>query len=246
MKEMLFKKSAPVYKRVILKLSGESLKDGKVFYSAKAAEFIAEEIKSILEIKVQVGIVIGGGNVIRGHELEKQGIHRSIADNMGMVITINNALFLQDILEKKGINTRVQSAIEVKKFSELYIPRRAIRHFEKERVVILAGGTGNAYCTTDNAAVIRAYELRADAVLKGTKVDGLFNKDPFIDSAAKLIPKISHKEMFKFGFEKIIDNQAIGIIIDAKDKIPIHIFNIFKKGNLRRVVCGEKIGSKVY
>ncbi|OHA13322.1 MAG: hypothetical protein A2909_00370, partial [Candidatus Tagabacteria bacterium RIFCSPLOWO2_01_FULL_39_11] len=241
---------SPIYKRVILKISGEALKlkqsfinieDAELsiskqsFVSAKAAEFIAEEIKPVLGLGVQIGIVVGGGNVVRGCELEKQGFSRDVADNMGMTATIINAQALQDVLERKyGIVTRVQSAVEIKRFVEPYIPRRALRHFEKNRVVILAGGTGNDYCTTDNAAVTRAYELRADAVLKGTKVNGLYDKDPVYYKTAKLIPKISYQEFLKAGFSGIIDNQAIGIIIDAKEKIPIHIFNIFTKGNFYR------------
>lgn len=234
----------PIYKRIILKLTGEALKEmGGEALNVDAADFIAKEIKSIVDLGVEVGVVIGGGNFIRGDELQKRGVEKVVADCMGMLATVINGLGLQHVLEKVSLTTRVLSALEVKEVAELYIRRRAIRHLEKKRVVIMAGGTGNPNFTTDTAAILRASEIGADAILKGTKVRGIFGSDPVENPGAKFIAKISYAEALRKRL-KIIDSTAITLAMDKYPK-PIHVFKIFEAGNLRRIIMGENIGSVI-
>lgn len=235
----------PIYKRIILKITGEAFSslEQALNIDISAAEKVADEIEKAHKLGIQIGVVIGGGNIVRGRDF--QNINRATADYMGMAGTIINALFLQEILEKRDLAVRTQTAIEIKTFAEPYIPRRASRHMEKNRLVILACGTGLPYCSTDYTAMLRAYELNADAVLKGTKVDGLYTDDPKKKSA-KIIPEISYQEAQKAGLKNIIDNSALGLVNDSPRKIPLHIFNIFKKGNLVSILLGKEIGSKIY
>jgi len=229
------------YKRVLVKLTGEAFKkkDSQHTLHMYAAEKIAKEIISAHEKGIEIAIVVGGGNIVRGRELGN--IQRVVADQMGMLATIINALYLQEILEKSDKEVRTLSAINVKDFTEPFIRKRAIRHLEKGRIVIFAGGTGNPYFSTDQAAIVRALEIKADAVFKGTKVDGIY-KTP---RSKKIFTEISCKEIQKLHLEEIIDNTALSLIIQSKEKLPIHVFNIFEKGNLLKVLQGEKIGTKI-
>ncbi len=240
--------SAPLYKRVILKITGEAFSRNERSLNMHAAEKVADEIEAAYKLGLQIGVVVGGGNIARGRDL--QNIDRASADHMGMLATVINAIFLQEILEKRNIITRTQTAIEMKALAEPYIPRRAIRHMEKRRIVILACGTGHPFCSTDYTAMLRAYELNAEAILKGTKVEGLYTHDPKLEKKiAKLIPEISYQDALKSNVKDIMDNAAFGLVRDNARKIPLHIFNIIgekNKGNLKRILLGEKIGSKIY
>jgi uridylate kinase len=233
----------PVYKRILLKLSGESL-CGKKGYGidTQKINFIAKEIAEIKELGVQVAIVIGGGNIFRGKEGSEKGVDRVSADYMGMLATVINALALQDSLEKLNIETRVQTAIEMKAIAEPYIRRRAIRHLERNRIVILASGTGNPYFTTDTAASLRAIELNAQAILKATKVDGVYESDPLKNSKAVKFKNISFLEILNKGL-KVMD--ATSVTLCMENNIPIIVFNLNTIGNIKRVVFGEKIGTIV-
>jgi len=233
----------PVYKRILLKLGGESL-CGKKGYGidTQKINFIAKEIAEIKELGVQVAIVIGGGNIFRGQEGSEKGVDRVSADYMGMLATVINALALQDSLEKLNIETRVQTAIEMKAIAEPYIRRRAIRHLEKNRIVILASGTGNPYFTTDTAASLRAIELNAQAILKATKVDGVYESDPLKNSKAVKFKNISFLEILNKGL-KVMD--ATSVTLCMENNIPIIVFNLNTIGNIKRVVFGEKIGTIV-
>ncbi len=239
---MVTKKKA-VYKRVLLKLSGEALL-GKQSSGVdpEVANFIADEIKSLAGLKVQVCIVIGGGNIFRGLEASSKGMDRTSADYMGMLATVINSLALQSALEMRGIPTRVQSSIEMREIAEPFIQRRAIRHLEKGRIVIFAGGTGNPYFTTDTAASLRAMEMNADVIMKATKVDGVYDSDPVKNKNAVMFKKISYIDVLTKNL-KVMDATAISLCRD--NNLPIVVFNMQKKGNIRRTICGEKIGTYV-
>ena len=233
----------PVYKRVLLKLGGESFSGEKGFgIDIKKINFISQQLAEIRELGVEIAIVIGGGNIFRGKEGSAIGINRVSADYMGMLATIINALALQDSLEKLGIETRVQTAIEMKAVAEPYIRRRAMRHLEKNRVVILASGTGNPYFTTDTAASLRAIELNAEAVLKATKVDGIYESDPMINKEAVKFNKLGFLEFLNKGL-KVMDATSISLCME--NNIPVIVFNLNLNGNIKRVILGEKIGTIV-
>jgi uridylate kinase len=234
---------APVYKRILRKLSGESLTGEKEFgIESEVLNRFAQEVEKAHNSGVQIGIVIGGGNIFRGLSEKAKEMDRVQADNMGMLATIINSLALQDVLEKKNIHTRVMSAIEMPKVAEPFIRRRAIRHLEKSRVVIFAGGTGNPYFTTDTAAVLRAIEIEADVIVKGTRVDGVYNDDPEKVKDAFKFNNISYMEIVKRGL-KVMDTTAITLSMD--NKLPIIVFNFNKEDNLNRLVMGESVGTKV-
>lgn len=233
----------PVYKRILLKLSGEALMGSQSFgIDEGVVARIADEIGDICELGVELAIVIGGGNIIRGVAASDRGLDRVTGDHMGMLATVINALALQDSLEKRGINTRVQTAIEIRDVAEPFIRRRAIRHLEKGRVVIFAGGTGNPYFTTDSAAGLRANEIHAEVLLKGTNVDGVYTADPAHDSSAELLREISYQQLLERNL-RVMDTAAISLCRD--NDIPIIVFRLLESGNLRRVVCGESVGSIV-
>ncbi|MBF88317.1 MAG: UMP kinase [Candidatus Marinimicrobia bacterium] len=235
--------SKPVYGRILLKLSGEILAGDKGFgVDPKTAKSLASEIKSAKNLGVDIGIVIGGGNIIRGELAEIQGMDRVSADYLGMLATIINAITLQDALEKESCETRTLSALSISQLAEPYIRRRAIRHLDKGRVIILAGGTGNPYFSTDTAAVLRATEIEANAVIKGTKVDGVYNKDPMIYEDAKRFDSINYKTVIAEDL-KIMDMTAVAMA--RENKLPIVIFDVNNRGNLVKILCGEKIGTSV-
>ncbi len=233
----------PVFKRILLKLSGEALA-GKEGYGLdpNIINSIAAQIKEIKDLGVEIAIVIGGGNIYRGIAASAQGMDRSTADYMGMLATVMNSLCLQDALEKRGLFTRVQSAIEMEKICEPYIRRRAIRHLEKGRLVIFAAGTGNPYFTTDTTAALRAIESCSDIILKATKVDGVYCSDPFINANAQKFDSLCYLDVIKKGL-KVMDTTAITLCME--NKIPIIVFNMTKEGNLKKIVCGENIGTIV-
>lgn len=233
-----------MYQRIILKLSGEALLGNlKYGIDLESIEKNADEIKEVCNLGIQLGIVIGGGNIWRGLEGEKGNIDRTTADYMGMLATVINALALQSSLESSGLNTRVQTAIEMKEIAEPYIRRRAMRHLEKGRVVIFAAGIGNPYFTTDTTAALRAMEIEAEVILKATKVDGVYDKDPLKYPEAKKFSQISYLQAINLGL-KIMDTTALSLCMD--NKIPIIVFNFFKPGNLKKVVCGEDVGTKIW
>ena len=231
------------YKRVLLKLSGEALQGSKSYgIDPEFLRRLAQEIKKVVDLGVEVAIVIGGGNIFRGVSGATQGMDRATADYMGMLATVMNALALQDALEKEGLQTRVLTAIEMREIAEPYIRRRAIRHLEKGRVVIFGAGTGNPFFTTDTAAALRAAEINADVLLKATKVDGIYTTDPEKDKNAKKLDKLSYKEVITNGI-KVMDSAAVSLCME--NRIPIVVFDVRKPGNLERVVKGESIGSLV-
>ncbi len=231
------------YKRVLLKLSGEALTLPKGFgIDLKVLRSIAEELKEVHEAGVELAIVIGGGNIFRGTGGEAGGIDRASADYMGMLATVMNAIALQDSLEKIGTHTRVLSAIEIQKVVEPYIRRRATRHLEKSRIVILAAGTGNPFFSTDTAAALRAMEIRADVILKATKVDGVFDSDPLKNPDAKMFDHLSFLEVLNKKL-RVMDSTSISLCME--NQLPIIVFNLFKRGNIKRVIQGEKIGTVV-
>ena len=233
----------PVYGRILLKLSGEALMGSQPFgIDEKVVAAIADEVRDVHSLGVEIAVVVGGGNIIRGLAASHRGIDRVTGDHMGMLATVINALALQDALEKRGVPTRVQSAIDINTVAEPFIRRRAIRHLEKKRVVIFAAGTGNPYFTTDSAAALRANEIHAEILLKATKVDGLYTADPHKDPNAVLLPSVSYQEILERGLE-VMDTAAIALCRD--NKLPIGIFEMMTPGNIRRVVCGERIGSIV-
>jgi uridylate kinase len=232
------------YKRVLLKLSGEALMGDQGFgIDPHVVARIASEVKDIHDLGVQVAIVIGGGNIFRGIKASAEGFDRVTADHMGMLATVINALAIQDALEKMDVYTRVLSAIEMRQVAEMYIRRRAIRHLEKRRVVIFAAGTGNPYFSTDTTAALRAMEIKAEVILKATKVDGIYDADPVKVANAKLYAEIAYMDVLTQGLG-VMDTTAISLCMD--NKVPIIVFNIKTKGNIRRVIEGEKIGSLVY
>ncbi|ADY74056.1 uridylate kinase [Desulfurobacterium thermolithotrophum DSM 11699] len=231
------------YKRVLLKLSGEALQGANSYgIDPEFLRRLAQEIKSVVELGVEVAIVIGGGNIFRGVSGATQGMDRATADYMGMLATVINALALQDALEKEDLQTRVLTAIEMREIAEPYIRRRAIRHLEKGRVVIFGAGTGNPFFTTDTAAALRAAEINADVLLKATKVDGIYTADPEKDKNAKKLDKLSYKEVITNGI-KVMDSAAVSLCME--NQIPIVVFDVRKPGNLEKVVKGKSIGSLV-
>jgi uridylate kinase len=235
--------SDPVYRRVLLKLSGEALMGEQAFGIDPAVTTqIAREIGGIQELGVQAAVVIGGGNLFRGLAASAKGMDRATADYMGMLATVINALALQDALEQIGVPTRVASAIEMRAVAEPFIRRRAVRHLEKGRVVIFAAGTGNPYFTTDTAAALRAMEMKADVILKGTKVDGIYTADPLVDRSATKFTEISYLKVLERGL-KVMDATAISLCMD--NKLPIVVFNLRTPGNVRRVITGEPVGTTV-
>lgn len=232
-----------VYKRILLKLSGEALAGSQgTGINAQVIAQIAQDVKAAFDTGVQIGVVIGGGNIFRGVAASAQGMDRASSDYMGMLATCINALALQDAFEKAGIPTRVQSAIEMAEIAEPYIRRRAIRHLEKGRLVIFGAGTGNPYFTTDTAASLRAMEINAEVIMKATKVDGIYDKDPKKHTDAKKYDEISYIEVLKQGLQ-VMDSTAISLCMD--NKLPILTFDMGKAGNVLKAVCGENIGTVV-
>ncbi len=233
----------PAYKRILLKLSGEALMGEQgLGIDPNVVDRLAREIKSVVDLGVQVGVVIGGGNIFRGLSASARGMDRVQADYMGMLATVINALALQDYLERYNVYTRVQSAIKMEEVAEPFIRRRAIRHLEKGRVVIFAAGTGNPYFTTDTAASLRAIEIEADVILKGTKVDGVYDSDPALNKNAKRYETLTYMDIVRQGL-KVMDATAATLCMD--NSLPIIVYNITVPGNLRRIVLGENIGTKV-
>ena len=234
---------SPRYGRVLLKLSGEALMGEQQFGIDPAVTTqIAKDIAEIQGLGVQVAVVIGGGNLFRGLAASAKGMDRATADYMGMLATVINGLALQDALEHVGINTRVASAIEMRAVAEPFIHRRAVRHLEKGRVVVFAAGTGNPYFTTDTAAALRAMEMKADVIMKGTKVDGIYTADPMLNPTATKYDNISYLQVLAKGL-KVMDATAISLCMD--NKLPIVVFNLRTPGNLRRVIMGEAVGTTV-
>jgi len=234
---------SPVYKRILLKLSGEALMGDQQFgVDPAVASRIARDVGEIQGLGVETAIVIGGGNIFRGLAASARGMDRATADYMGMLATVINALALQDALEQHAVNTRVVTAIEMRAVAEPFIRRRAIRHLEKGRVVIFAGGTGNPYFTTDTAAALRAMEIKAEVILKGTKVDGVYTADPMLDRTATKYSTISYLQVLERQL-KVMDATAISLCMD--NKLPIVVFNLREGGNIRKVVLGDPIGTTV-
>lgn len=235
--------NAPKYRRILLKISGEILA-GEQGYGIHPAvlDSLADEIGSVVSLGVEVAVVIGGGNIFRGIAASANGMERASADYMGMLATMLNALALQNTLERKGITTRVQSAIEMRQLAEGYIRRRAIRHLEKKRVVIFAGGTGNPYFSTDTAAALRAMEIGAQVIMKGTKVDGIYEADPVTHPQAKMFAELPFLSILNKNL-KVMDSTAITLCMD--NNLPLIVFNLKEPGNLKRLVQGDKIGTLV-
>ena len=233
----------PAYRRIVLKLSGEALA-GSLGYGIDppVLDRIGAEVREVADLGVQLAIVIGGGNIFRGVAASAGGMDRATADYMGMLATIINALALQDSLEKAGVQTRVLSAIEMRAVAEPYIRRRAIRHLEEGRVVIFAAGTGNPFFTTDTAGALRAVEIGADAIIKATKVDGVYSADPNIDPAARRLERLTYIEVLNRGLG-VMDTTAISLCMD--NKLPIVVFDLMRAGNIKRIVLGEPVGSVV-
>jgi uridylate kinase len=233
----------PAFRRIVLKLSGEALA-GSLGYGIDppVLDRIGEEVREVADLGVQLAIVIGGGNIFRGVAASAGGMDRATADYMGMLATIINALALQDSLEKAGVQTRVLSAIEMRAVAEPYIRRRAIRHLEKGRVVIFAAGTGNPFFTTDTAGALRAVEIGADAIIKATKVDGVYSADPKVDPAARRLDRLTYIEVLNRGLG-VMDTTAISLCMD--NKLPIVVFDLMRAGNIKRIVLGEPVGSIV-
>jgi len=234
---------APVFTRIVLKLSGESLQGPQGFgIHAQTVHSIAREVKEVSELGVQVAIVVGGGNIFRGTRQKEFAIDRATADHMGMLATVINGLALQDALEKIGCYTRLTSAIEMHQVCEPFIRRRAMRHLEKGRAVIFAAGTGNPYFSTDTAAALRAMEIKAQVILKATRVDGIYDADPEKVPGARFFDQISYLDVIQKGLA-VMDSTAISLCMD--NKLPIIIFNLNVPGNIKRVVLGEKVGSRI-
>jgi len=233
----------PTFHRILLKLSGEALGgEGGIGINPQAVHHMAEQIREVRDLGVQVVVVVGGGNIFRGQPASERGIERATGDYMGMLATIINALALQDALEKIGAPTRVQSAIAMSQVAEPFIRRRAVRHLEKGRVVIFGGGTGNPYFSTDTAAALRANEIGAEVILKATKVDGVYDSDPKKNTSAKRFEEITYLDALQRQL-KVMDSTAFSLCMD--NKMPIIVFDFFKPHNLRRVVLGEKVGTVV-
>jgi uridylate kinase len=239
----LVRKATPAFSRILLKLSGESLQGPQGFgIHGETIQAIARELKDVHALGVQIAIMVGGGNIFRGGRQKGFEIDRATGDYMGMLATVINALALQGALEKEGVFTRVQSAIEMHQVSEPFIRRRAIRHLEKGRVVIFAAGTGNPYFSTDTAAALRAMEIKADVILKATRVDGIYDADPEKVSGAKFFAQITYRDVLHQNL-KVMDATAISLCMD--NGMPIVVFNMSRHGNIRRVVLGERVGSTV-
>ena len=233
----------PLYKRILLKLSGEALIGNQGFgIDPDMIKYVADEIRSVIDIGVQVAIVVGGGNIFRGIAASSFGMDRTSADHMGMLATVINSIALQDALERKGVETRVQSAISMHEVAEPFIVRRAVRHLEKGRAVIFAAGTGSPYFTTDTAAALRAQEINAEILLKATKVDGIYDADPVENKDARFIKKISYMEVLERQL-KVMDMTAISLAMD--NQLPLAVFNLHSPGNIRRVVCGDDVGTRI-
>lgn len=238
------KRKEPLYRRIVLKLSGESLSGPNEFgIHGRTVAGIAREVKEVHDLGVDVAIIVGGGNIFRGARQKEIAIDRATGDYMGMLATVVNGLALQDALEKEGCFTRLLSAIEMRQVAEPFIRRRATRHLEKGRVVIFAAGTGNPYFSTDTAAALRAMEIRAQVILKATRVDGVYDADPEKVSTARRFDEISYIDVLRKGLT-VMDSTAISLCMD--NKMPIIIFNMNVPGNLKRVVLGEKVGSRVW
>jgi len=235
--------TSPAYSRVLLKLSGEALVGDQSFgIDPAVADQLACEIADVRATGVEIAVVIGGGNIFRGIAASARGLDRATADYMGMLATVMNALALSDALERHGAPTRVVTAIEMREVAEPYVRRRAVRHLEKGRVVVFAAGTGNPYFTTDTAAALRAMEIRANVILKGTKVDGVFTSDPMTDPTATRLDRLSHLQVIEQGL-KVMDATAVSLCMD--NEMPIVVFNLRTAGNIRRAVFGEAVGSLV-
>ncbi len=233
----------PVYRRILLKLSGEALMGQRPFgIDPESVARIADEIREVHALGVQIAVVLGGGNIIRGIAAAAQGIDRVAGDHMGLLATAINGLGMQDALEKRGLTTRLMSAIEMRQIAEPFLRRRAMRHLEKGRLVMLVGGTGNPFFTTDTAAALRANEMKADVLLKGTKVDGVYDSDPLRNPNAKFLKTLSYRDALSAGLQ-VMDAAAIALCME--NGIPIKVFNLFVPGNILRVVAGEEIGSLV-
>lgn len=231
------------FKRILLKLSGEALMGDQEFgISPQMIKSVAEEIQAVFELGVEIAIVVGGGNIFRGIAASSYGMDRASADHMGMLATVINSLALQDALEKQGIQTRTQTAISMHEVAEPYILRRAVRHLEKGRIVIFGAGTGNPYFTTDTAAVLRAQEIHAEILLKATKVDGVYDCDPVDNRDARLIKNLSYMEVLEQQL-KVMDMTAISLAMD--NHLPLAIFNLKCSGNIKKVVCGEPVGTRI-
>jgi len=235
--------AAPRYKRILLKLSGEALQGAQGYgIDAEVLKTIADEIREVVGLGVQIALVIGGGNIFRGLSAAASGMDRASADYMGMLATVMNSLALQDALEQRGVHTRVLSAIEMKEVAEPYIRRRATRHLEKGRVVIFGAGTGNPYFTTDTAAALRAMEVHAEVLLKATKVDGVYDKDPRKHPDAVRFARLTYLDVLARGLN-VMDSTAISLC--KENSLPILVFNMLQRDNIRRVVCGEALGTLV-
>ena len=231
------------YKRILLKLSGEALMGDQQFgISLEMLDFVAEEVRSVTELGVQMAIVVGGGNIFRGIAASTIGMERTPADHIGMLATVMNSLALQDALERKGIQTRTQTAISMHEVAEPYIRRRAVRHLEKNRVVIFAAGTGNPYFTTDTAAVLRAQEIHAEVLLKATKVDGLYDSDPVKNPDAKFLRHVDYMTVLENQL-RVMDMTAISLAMD--NKLPLVVYRLKTPGHTHRVVCGEDVGTRI-
>jgi uridylate kinase len=236
-------KAKPAYQRVMLKLSGEALMGQQGYgIDPQVVLYLAEEIQEVAKLGVEVALVIGGGNIFRGVAASAQGMDRVAGDQMGMLATLINAVALLDALEKKGMTARLLSAIQVQQIAEPFIRRRAIRHLEKKRIIIFAAGTGNPYFSTDTAAALRAMEIHAEVILKATKVDGIYDKDPAVHEDAVKLDQLDYMEVLNRGI-KVMDSTAISLCMD--NHMPIIVFNLRDKGNIRRIIYGEKIGSLV-
>ena len=233
----------PQYKRILLKLSGEALMGEQNFgIDPKVLKFFAAEVHEIYQLGVQIGIVIGGGNIFRGLESAAHGIHKVSGDHMGMLATVINSIALQNALEARGVHTRLQTAIKMEEIAEPFIRRRAIRHLEKQRVVLFGAGTGNPYFTTDTAAVLRAIEIEAEVIIKGTRVNGVYDSDPEKNSDAKRFDSITYREIMEKNL-RVMDQTAITLC--RENNLPIIVFNANEKNNLLKVILGEKIGTTV-
>ncbi len=244
MNELSGSEGRPVFGRVVIKLSGEAFMDSSVGYGidADVVSSIAERLSEVQGMGVQLALVVGGGNIFRGETASAKGMDRATADYMGMMATVMNALALQDALEKKGVQTRVQTAVTMREIAEPHIRRRALRHLEKGRVVVFAAGTGNPYFTTDTAAALRALEIGADAILKATKVDGVYDRDPVKDPDATMFRRLTYLDVLNMELE-VMDATAVSLCMD--NGLPIYVFNIFEEGNLKRLCCGDEVGTVV-
>src|SRR5688572_29305937 len=235
--------NALVYRRILLKISGEALMGEQNYgIDVDVARMVGEELKAVHELGVQIAVVVGGGNIFRGVSKSAGNMDRSAADYIGMLATVMNAVVLQDALEKIQVQTRVMSAIDIPQLAEPFIRRRAVRHLEKDRIVIFAAGTGNPYFTTDSAAALRALEIKADVILKATKVEGVYSADPVLDATAELFDAISYRQVLEKEL-KVMDASAISLCMD--NQLPIIVFNMRQAGNISRVVAGEPVGTKV-